>query len=76
MKSTQTERILQDLLQGLHLNMLNNIQRYGTSMRSRISQLRAEGYPIEDYKPKGEQFKIYFLPASFLSQYHAEKVSA
>ena len=72
-KPTQKERILSDLLQGLHVNMLNDIQRYGTSCRSRISDLRAEGYPINDYTPKGEQYKIYFLPASFLKQYHSQQ---
>jgi len=40
---------------------------------SRISELRQEGYPIEDYTPKGEQYKIYFLPASYLKQYHSQK---
>jgi len=72
-KPTQKERILADLLQGLHVNMLNDIQRYGTSCRSRISELRQDGYPIADYTPKGEQYKIYFLPAQFLKQYHSEK---
>ena len=70
---TQKERILADLLQGLHVNMLNNLQRYGTSMRSRISELIADGYPIESFIPKGERYKVYFLPASYLKQYRSEK---
>ena len=76
MKLTQSQRILQDLLDGIHVNMLNDIQRYGTSCRSRISELRAAGYPIEDYIPKGESYKIYFLPNSFIEQYKAERDSA
>jgi len=76
MKAGQKERILADLLQGLHINMLNDIKRYGTSCRSRIAELRADGFPIDDYIPTGERYKIYFLPASFLKEYHSEKVSA
>jgi len=73
MKPTQKQRILADLLQGLQVNMLNDLQRYGTSCRSRISELIADGYPIESFIPKGERYKIYFLPASFLKQYHSGK---
>jgi len=72
-KPTQKERILTDLLQGLHVNMLNDLQRYGTSCRSRIAELRADGYPIESFIPKGERYKIYFLPTSYLKEYHLEK---
>jgi len=67
-KLTQKERILKDLLEGIYVNMLNNIKRYGTSCRSRIAELRADGYPIEDYTPKGEKYKIYFLPSCFLDK--------
>ena len=70
-KPTQTERILSDLMDGIHVNMLNDIKRYGTSCRSRISELIADGYPIESYTPKGERYSVYFLPA-----YYLEKVSA
>lgn len=66
MKQNQSERILTDLLQGIHVNMLDNIQRYGTSMRSRISELRELGYPIQDYTPKGERYKVYYLPEAYL----------
>jgi len=72
----QTQRILDDLLQGLHVNMLSDIKRYGTSCRSRISELRAAGYPIEDYNPIGGNYKAYYLPESFLKECHSEKVSA
>lgn len=59
-KQTQTERILEDLLLGIHVNMLSDVKRYGTSCRSRISELRKAGYPIEDYFV--DNYKIYFLP--------------
>lgn len=73
MKETQSQRILSDLLQGIHVNMLNDIKRYGTSCRSRISELRAEGYPIEGYSLKGENYLIYFLPEQFLKEYNSKK---
>ena len=76
MKQGQKARILTDLLKGLHANMINDIKRYGTSCRSRISDLRKDGYPVQDYIPDGEHYKIYYLPSSFLEKYHAEKVSA
>jgi len=77
-KNGQRERILADLLQGLHVDMLKDIERYGTSCRSRIAELRAAGYPIQDYfnKSNGGRYKTYYLPKSFLADYHAEKVSA
>lgn len=74
--TNQKQRILTDLLAGIHVNMLDNIKRYGTSCRSRISELRAEGYPIEGYSPKGEQYLIYFLPSSILKEYHAQSECA
>ena len=76
-KLTQTQRILEDLLKGLHVNMLSDIERYGTSCRSRIAELRASGYPIEDYwevSPSGARYKVYFLPESYLAEY--QRVSA
>lgn len=76
MKKGQRERILEDLLQGKEINMLDDLQRYGTSCRSRISEIRADGYPVEDYVPKGERYKIYYLPTQFLKKYHSEKESA
>ena len=74
----QTQRILNDLLKGLHVNMLSDIPRYGTSARSRISELRASGYPIEDYFEKsvgGGRYKIYFLGSKFLNEYHSKVFS-
>ena len=74
MKKTQRERILADLLQGLHVDMLKDIERYGTSCRSRIAELRADGYPIQDYfnKSNSGRFKTYYLSKSFLAEYHRE----
>ena len=75
----QRQRILDDLLQGLRINWLENIQRYGTSCRSRIAELRANGYQIEDcweQSPSGARYKIYYIPERFLAEYHTEKVSA
>lgn len=72
-KPTQSERILEDLLLGVHINMLDNVKRYGTSCRSRISELRASGYPIEDYFI--DKYKVYFLPKSYLVKYQIEEVS-
>jgi len=60
----QTKRILEDLLAGIHVNMLENVQRYGTSCRSRISELRAAGYPIQDKYI--DKYKVYFLPNTYL----------
>ena len=78
-KNGQRERILADLLQGLHVDMLKDIERYGTSCRSRIAELRAAGYPIQDYFKKssnGARYKVYYLTHSFISTFNADKVSA
>jgi len=72
----QKQRILTDLLKGLHVNMLNDLERYGSSCRSRISELRASGYPIKDYfelSPNGSRYKVYFLDAEYLKEYHNAK---
>jgi len=69
---SQKQRILDDLLKGDHVDMLSNLERYGTSLRSRISDLKAEGYPIEDYfdqsAKSGARYKVYYLPASYLEK--------
>lgn len=57
----QKLRILEDLLLGINVDMLSNLMRYGTSCRSRISELRAMGFEIDDFVPKGERYKIYFI---------------
>ena len=58
---TQTQRILTDLLSGIEVNLLNDLKRYGTSCRSRISELRAMGFEIDDFIPKGARYKIYYI---------------
>lgn len=64
--TTQKQRILEDLLLGIHTDMLSNVKRYGTSFRTRISDLRKEGYPIEDYFVTN--YKVYYLPNSYLEK--------
>ena len=74
-KNRQKERILGDLLKGLHIDWFNNIGRYGTSCRSRISELRAEGYPIDDYfetSPNGARYKVYYISQENLKKLHGE----
>jgi len=44
---SKKQNILDDLKQGLEVNMLNDIPRYGTAARSRIAEFRAEGLAIE-----------------------------
>jgi len=71
MKNGQRERILEDLLAGITVDMLADLQRYGTSCRSRIAELRAAGYPIEDEwreSPSGSRYKVYFIPQEKLVQ--------
>ena len=70
MKQGQRERILQGLLSGITVDMLSDIQRYGTSCRSRIADPRAKGYPIEDEwreSPIGARYKVYFIPRDKLA---------
>ena len=42
----KTQNILNDLQNGIVVNMLKNIPRYGTSCRSRISEFRKDGVLI------------------------------
>lgn len=44
---SKKQKILDDLKDGKLVNMFDNLTRYGTSLRSRIAELRAEGYDIE-----------------------------
>ena len=69
LENNQKGRILSDLLEGKEINMLENLQRYGTSCRSRIAELRAEGYKIEDYIPKGQRYKIYYMPKDEIARH-------
>ena len=70
MKKGQRERILEDLIDVITVDMLANIPRYGTSCRSSIAELRAEGYPIDDEwreSADGARYKVYFIPQEKLA---------
>ena len=71
---TKTEAIKYDLLQGLKINMLKNIKRYGTSCRSRIAEFRAMGMDIEDFKPDGEQYKIYYMTKKAIKAWNKKEL--
>ena len=45
--ATKKQNILIDLENGILVNWLHDIKRYGSSCRSRIAELRQEGYEIE-----------------------------
>ena len=59
------KKILSLLQQGLHLSELDGLQYgYGTSFRTRVSELRAMGYKIKDHfvtPENGARFKRYYL---------------
>ena len=66
-KLNQKQKILNHFLEGKELSELEAIRLgMGTSMRSRVSDLRAEGYPIEDRYVK--QYKVYFLNKLYLER--------
>ena len=59
------DRILELLKQGKHLSELDGLRlNYGTSFRTRISELRKMGHDIKDYfdkAPSGARFKRYYM---------------
>lgn len=59
---TKKQNILNDLESGIVVNMFNDLKRYGTSMRSRISELRADGYEIESKVIDKSGALAYFMP--------------
>jgi len=60
---SKKQNILEDLQNGLVVNMLFNIPRYGTSCRSRISELIAEGHDIQNrVADKSSGALEYFIP--------------
>lgn len=65
---TMRNHILDLLKQGLHLSELDGLRLgYGTSFRTRISELRKMGYTIKDYFDKsdsGARFKRYYIEVS------------
>ncbi len=44
---SKKQNILTDLQNGVLVNWMVNIKRYGSSCRSRIAELRQEGFKIE-----------------------------
>jgi len=54
--------ILSDLESGMLVNMFDSLKRYGTSMRSRISELKAEGHKIESKVIDESGALAYFMP--------------
>lgn len=59
---SKKQNILNDLENGIIVNMFNDIKRYGTSMRSRISELKASGYNIESKVIDKSGALAYFMP--------------
>ena len=60
---SKKSNILNDLKNGLVVNMLENIPRYGTSCRSRIAELRQEGCNIESVVVDDKSNALaYFIP--------------
>jgi hypothetical protein len=74
---TQREKILKHLLQGNELSELDSIKLgFGTSMRSRISELRSAeygNYPILDKwcENKHGRHKSYYIDPKYLDSLKA-----
>jgi len=60
---TKKQNILNDLKDGIVVNISNDIlnRRYGSSCRSRIAELRADGLEIEDKIVHESGAKAYFI---------------
>lgn len=58
---SKKQNIITDLKNGLIVNMLNNLSRYGTSLRSRISELRQKGHNISSRKINKSGALEYFM---------------
>jgi len=59
------KKALDFMLDGIHLSELKGLSLgLGTSLRTRISELRAIGYDVRDNKipHKGHYYKEYYLP--------------
>jgi len=76
-KPTQKQKALDLLHKGFRLSELEGLKYgLGTSLRTRLSELRAEGYPIKDEfvtSQYGSRYKEYFFEDEYLKQYHSEK---
>ena len=62
---SKKQNILTDLQSGKLVNMFDDLKRYGTSMRSRIAELRAEGYDIDSKVIDKSGALAYFMPEHF-----------
>ena len=60
--TTKKQNILTDLEDGKIVNMLNDLKRYGTSMRSRIAELRKDGYEIDSKVIDKSGALAYYMP--------------
>ena len=76
---TQKEKILDPLYKGFRLSELEGLKYgLGTSMRTRISELRAKHYPIKDVfvtSDIGARYKEYFFTEEYLKEYHSQAVA-
>jgi len=60
---SKTSNILNDLQNGIVVNMLKNIPRYGTSCRSRIAEFRHNGiYILSRTADQSSGALEYFIP--------------
>jgi len=63
---SKKQNILNDLQDGKLVDMLADLRRYGTSLRSRISELRADGYIIESKVIDKSGALSYYMPEKVL----------
>jgi len=60
---SKQQNILDDLQNGIVVNMIKNIPRYGTSCRSRISEFRKDGmYILSRVADHSSGALEYFIP--------------
>lgn len=60
---SKESNILDDLKNGIVVNMLKNVPRYGTSCRSRISEFRAKGiYILSRVVDHSSNALEYYIP--------------
>jgi len=59
---SKKQNILSDPKDGLVVDMFSDLKRYGTSLRSRISELRAEGYEISSKVIDKSGALAYYMP--------------
>ena len=63
---SKKSNILTDLESGKLVNMFDDLKRYGSSLRSRISEFRASGHNIEGVVVDKESGALaYFMPEHF-----------